>query len=99
MFLSAGFEQILTPKALMKCVKNIAPVWRGVGLELGLELEDINIIAANNPNLCEEACKDMLLKCHRRNFNLTLKMLKRAVENYKATSGRHLHGIICIDNV
>lgn len=89
MLLSADLEQILTPKELVKLAKKIASKWKGVGLELGLESEDIDIIAVDNPTSCEEACKAMLLKWHRRTPKSTLGMLKQAVENYKASSGNY----------
>jgi len=49
----------------MKYAKQIGPKWKGVGLELGLEPEEIDIIAADNPSSCEDACEAMLLKLYK----------------------------------
>ena len=74
-------------KDLEKLVKTIAPNWKGVGLELGLDIEDIDIIAANNPTLCEKACEEMLFKWYKKNPQLNIGMLIKAMETCKAGSG------------
>ena len=65
MLLSTDLEQILTPKELVKIAKEIASKWKGVGLELGLEPEDIDIIAVDNPTF---ACSTLMIvigpECH-----------------------------------
>lgn len=90
MILPAGFEQILTPKDLVKCARGIASKWKGVGLHLGLELEEINIIEADHPTSCEKACEAMLSKWYKKTIKPTLGKLNQAVENYKANSGSYM---------
>jgi len=85
---SVGSEEIVTPKDLIKYAKKIATKWKNVGFELGLQPEDIDIIAVDNPTSCEEACKSMLLKWYRKNSQPTFGMLLRAIDNCKSVSGK-----------
>ncbi|XP_065900453.1 uncharacterized protein [Dysidea avara] len=82
-----GPEEIVTPKDLVKCAKQIATKWKNIGYELGLEPQDIDIIAADNPTSCEEACKSMLFKWYRKNAQPTFGMLDRAIKSCKNISG------------
>ena len=87
MLLSIDLQQIITPKELEKFVNKIVTIWKGVGLELGLKHEDINIIASDHPFSCEEACRTMLFKWQRKTLKPTFGMLIGAIERYKASSG------------
>ena len=58
-------------------------------MELGLEFEDIKIIASDHPFSCEEACKTMLFNWQRRTLKPTFGMLKEAIERHKASSGNY----------
>ena len=89
MFVPVDPEEIVTPKDLVKCAKQIATKWKNIGYELGLEPQDIDIIAADNPTSCEEACKSMLFKWYRKNAQPTFGMLDRAIKSCKNISGTY----------
>jgi len=84
-----------TDLELQNCAKPIALVWKAVGLELGLDQQDINIIAADHVNLsCVDACKAMLFHWKKSRIHASWKKLNQAIEKHKTITGKHSY--VCV---
>ena len=73
-----------TAKKLQRICCQIAHMWKSVGVELGLETCCLDIIEADHPKSCEDACFCMLLKWKQQDINASQQVLYEAIEKCKA---------------
>ena len=80
---------------LNRYVKKYAPDWKDIGLELGLELDVLNIIETNDQQQAVNCLQIMLNKWLKSTHNATWKKLEVALTN---VNRQHL-GLDPVDDV